>query len=179
MESAGVRWCLLSPLDLLCGKSLVGIRRLHWNMLNSGGLPPYKTCKFGPCHTNTIRELSPAESAGIRQNMWGSVQSSFLFILSLMFIFLQSLKERKANVGKYLTGDLKDDLLNMLECLHPASMNYDITDSESSDRALQSCTHWWLSPNVISILQELDTLGKRAKASRLVSKKGNRSLPRT
>ena len=104
---------------------------------------------------------------------------SFLFILSLMFIFLQSLKERKANVGKYLTGDLKGNLLNMLECLHPAGMNYDITDSESSDRALQSCTHWWLSPNVISILQELDTLGKRAKASRLVSKKGNRSLPRT
>jgi hypothetical protein len=50
-----------------------------------------------------------------------------------MFIFLQSLKERKANIGKYLTGDLKDDLLNMLECLHLAGMNYNITDSESSD----------------------------------------------
>jgi hypothetical protein len=58
-------------------------------------------------------------------------------------------------------------------------MNYDITDSESEDRALQSCTHWWLSTDVISILQELDTLGKRAKASRLVSKKGNRPLPRS
>lgn len=103
----------------------------------------------------------------------------FLFILSLLFIFLQSLKDRKANIGKYLNGDLKEGLLNMLERLHSAGMNYDITDSESSDRALQSCTHWWLSPDVIAILQELDTLGKRAKASRLVSRKGNRALPRT
>jgi hypothetical protein len=58
-------------------------------------------------------------------------------------------------------------------------MNYDMTDSESSDRALQSCTHWWLSDDVISILQELDTLGKRAKALRLVARKGNRPLPQT
>jgi hypothetical protein len=103
----------------------------------------------------------------------------FLFILCLFFIFLQSLKERKANVEKYLNGDLKEGLLDMLQHLHSAGMNYDITDSESSERALQSCTHWWLSPNVIHILQELDTLGKRAKASRLVVKKGNRPLSRT
>jgi hypothetical protein len=86
---------------------------------------------------------------------------------------------REANIGKYLDGDLKEDLLNMLKRLHSAGMNYDITDSESPDRALQSCIHWWLSTDVISILQELDTLGKRAKASRLVSKKGNRPLPRS
>jgi len=94
-------------------------------------------------------------------------------------MFLQSLKQREANVEKYLNGDLKEELLNMLQLLQSAGMNYDITDSESSDRALQTCVHWWLSPEVISILQELDTLGKRAKASRLVSKKGNRPLPRT
>lgn len=96
-----------------------------------------------------------------------------------LFIFLQSLKERKANVEKYLNGDLKEELLDMLQRLHSAGMNYDITDSESSDRVLQPCIHWWLSIDVISILQELDSLGKRAKALRLVSKKGNRPLSRT
>jgi hypothetical protein len=103
-------------------------------------------------------------------------------MLGLLFIFLiilQLLKQREANVEKYLNGELKEDLLNMLQHLHSAGMNYDITDSESPDRALQSCVHWWLSRDVISILEELDTLGKRAKASRLVSKKGNRPLPRT
>ena len=104
---------------------------------------------------------------------------SFLLILSLLFIFLQSLKEQKASVEKYLSGDLKEELLNMLQHLHSAGMNYDITDLESSDRALQSCTHWWLSADVISILQKLDTLRKQAKASRLVSKKGNWPLPWT
>ena len=67
----------------------------------------------------------------------------------------------------------------MLQQLQSAGMNYDITDSESSDRVLQPCIHWWLSPDVISILQELDGLGKRAKALRLVPKKGNRPLPQT
>lgn len=86
---------------------------------------------------------------------------------------------REANVEKYLNGDLKEEFLNMLRRLHAAGMNCDITDSESSDRALQSCRHWWLSDDVISLLQELDTLGKRAKALRLVSRKGNRPLPRT
>ena len=97
----------------------------------------------------------------------------FLFILTLLLIFLQSLKDREANIRKYFNGDFKKELLNMLHCLQSAGMNYDITDSESSDWALQSCTHWWLSPSVISILQELDTLGKWAKALRLISKKGN------
>ena len=86
---------------------------------------------------------------------------------------------REENVKKYLNGNLKEELFNMLQHLHATGMNYDITDSESSDRALQPCTHWWLSDDVISILQELDTLRKRAKASRLVSRKGNRPLPRT
>ena len=59
----------------------------------------------------------------------------------------------------------------MLQRLQSAGMNYDITDSESSDRVLQPRIHWWLSPDVISILQELDSLGKRAKALRLCLKK--------
>ena len=84
----------------------------------------------------------------------------FLFILTLLLIFLQSLKDREANIRKCFNGDLKKELLNMLHCLQSAGMNYDITDSESSDRALQSCMHWWLSLSVISILQELDTLRK-------------------
>lgn len=86
---------------------------------------------------------------------------------------------RQENVKKYVNEGLKKELLNMLQRLHSAGMNYDITDSESPDRAVQPCKHWWLSDDVISILQELDTLGKRAKASRLVSRKGNRPLPRT
>ena len=104
---------------------------------------------------------------------------SFLFILTLLLIFLQSLEDWEANIRKYFNGDLKKELLNMLHCLQSAGMNYDITDSESSDQALQSCTHWWLSPSVISILQELDALGKQAKALRLISKKGNQPLPQT
>jgi hypothetical protein len=96
-----------------------------------------------------------------------------------LFIFLQLLKVREEIVKKYLDGDLKEEFLNMLRRLHPAGMNYDMTDSESSERALQSCTHWWLSEDVISILQELDALGKRAKGLRLVTRKGNRPLPRT
>ena len=86
---------------------------------------------------------------------------------------------REENIKKYLNGDLKEEFLNMLRCLHTAGMNYDMTDMESSDQALQPCRHWWLSDNVISILKELDTLGKGAKASRLVSRTGNRLLPRT
>ena len=76
--------------------------------------------------------------------------------MSLFFIFLQLLEERKANVDKYLDGDLKEDLLNMLRRLHSAGMNYDLTDSESFERSFH--IHWWLSPNVIHILEELDTL---------------------
>jgi hypothetical protein len=130
---------------------------------------------------STIEEQAERKVALTRRRMRGlKVRiDSFLFILSLLFIFLQLLKEREANVKKYFSRELEEELLNMLRHLHPAGMNYDITDSESSGRTLQPCTHWWLSADVISILQELDTLGKRAKASRLVSKKGNRPLPRT
>lgn len=74
---------------------------------------------------------------------------------------------------------MKEEFLSMLRRLHSAGMNYDMTDSESSERALQPCTHWWLSDDVITILQELDALGKRAKAKRLVTRKGNRPLPLT
>jgi len=83
-----------------------------------------------------------------------------LGLLFIFLVFLQLLKQRIENVEQYLNGDLKEELLNMLELLRSAGMNYDITDSESSDRTLQSCVHWWLSPDVISILEELDTLGK-------------------
>jgi len=65
---------------------------------------------------------------------------SFLFILSLLFIFLQSLKEQEANVKKYLNGDLEEELLDMLQHLHSAGMNYDINNSELSDQPLQPCT---------------------------------------
>ena len=57
----------------------------------------------------------------------------FLFILTLLLIFLQSLKDWEAKIRKYFNGDLKKELLNMLHCLQSAGMNYDITDSESSD----------------------------------------------
>ena len=129
---------------------------------------------------STIQERAEAKVTLTRRRTRATkVIDLFLFILSSLFIFLQSLKEREKDVAKYFNGDLKEELLNMLYRLHSTGMNYDITDSESPDRALQPCTHWWLSPDVISILQELDTVRNRAKASRLISKKGNRPLPRT
>ena len=129
----------------------------------------------------TMQERAEGKVTSNRRRMRGiNVRiDSFLFILSPLLIFLQLLKVREANVRKYLNGDLKEKLISMLHCLHSAGMNYDLTDSESSDRALQPCIHWWLSTDVISILRELDTLGKRAKASRLVIRKGNRQLLRT
>ena len=131
-----------------------------------------------PC---TMQKRAEDKVTSTRRRMRGikvRINSSW-GLLFIFLVFLQLLKQREANVEKYLDGDLKKKLLNMLQHLHSAGMNYDITDSESPDRALQSCVHWWLSPDMISILEELDTLGKRAKASRLVVKKGNRPLPRT
>ena len=87
--------------------------------------------------------------------------------------------QQEENIKKYLNGDLMAEFLNMLRHLHAAGMNYDMTNLESSDRALQPCRHWWLSDDVISILKELDTLGKQANALRLVSKRGNWPLPGT
>jgi hypothetical protein len=158
----------------------------YWKDLNlpNNGAPPHRDDYIND-DTTTVpcpRQERAEERVTLKRRRMRGVKvriASFFFISSLLFIFLQSLKERVANVGKYFNGDQKEELFNMLQRLQSAGMNYDITDSESPDRALQSCTHWWLSPDVISILQELDILGKRAKASRLVSKKGNRPLPRT
>ena len=158
-----------------------------WKDLNlpNSSTPPYGDDDDNDSDINTVpctrQERAEGKVAMTRRRTRGAKVriELFLFILSLLFIFLQLLKDRKTDVEKYLSGDLKDKLLNMLQRLHSVGMNCDITDSESSDRTLQPCTHWWLSADVISILQELDTLGKRAKSSRLVSKKGNRPLPRT
>lgn len=65
----------------------------------------------------------------------------------------------------------------MLTRLQSRGMNYPLTDEESSERMVQSCTHWWLAPEILPILRELDTVRKRAKAQRLLSKRGNRPLP--
>ena len=155
----------------------------YWRDLNlpNNSTPPHGDDDNTTAVSSTMEERAEGKVTSTRRRMRGvSVRiDSFLFILSLLFIFLQLLKVREANVKKYLNGDLKEELLSMLQRLHSSGMNYDITDSESSDRILQPCTHWWLSADVISVLQELDSLGKRAKVSRLVSKKGNRSLPRT
>jgi hypothetical protein len=91
----------------------------------------------------------------------------------------QLLQSRTACIKKYLNGDLEEKLLTTLERLTPNGMNYPITDSESPDRAVQPCVHWWLAPELTVILNELDALSKRAKAQRLIARKGNRSLPQT
>ena len=143
--------------------------------LSNDSTPPYRDDDDDD--TTTAQERGERKVTSTRHRMHGIKVKVTFVILSFLLISLQLLKDRKENVAKYLHGDLKEDLFNMLQCLQSGGMNFDLTDSESSDRAVQSCVHWWLSPHVISILQELDTLGKRAKASRLVSKKGNRPLP--
>jgi hypothetical protein len=63
MESSGeVCW---SPPDRVWSDSgdSTGIRE---NPLESTGLDLDWTCQFGPCHTNKIQDLSPADSSGIR-----------------------------------------------------------------------------------------------------------------
>jgi hypothetical protein len=56
-------------------------------------------------------------------------------------------------------------------------MNEGISDSEGDNRTLRPSIHWWLSPPISAILRELDNVTKRAKARRLVHRKGNRPLP--
>lgn len=65
----------------------------------------------------------------------------------------------------------------MLTRLQSRGMNYPLTDEESSERMIQPCTHWWLAPEILPILRELDAIRKRAKAQRLLTKRGNRPIP--
>src|SRR5687768_11751093 len=65
----------------------------------------------------------------------------------------------------------------MLTRLDFKAMNEGVSDSEADNRAIHPSIHFWLSPDINSILRELDNIGKRAKAQRLVHHKGNRPLP--
>jgi hypothetical protein len=67
----------------------------------------------------------------------------------------------------------------MLLRLSSKGMNGSLTDSESPERVLRPCRQRWLAPEVFPILEALDELGKRAKARRLKTRKGNRPLPVT
>lgn len=80
----------------------------------------------------------------------------------------QLLKNHKGAVETYFNDDLKKKLLDMLQHLKSYQMNYPLTDTEASPRAIQPCTHWWLAPEVLPVLQELDILRKKAKSQRLV-----------
>jgi hypothetical protein len=91
----------------------------------------------------------------------------------------QLLKNRKSDVKKYFEGDLQTNLLHMLECLRGRGMNIPLTDDESSERAVQPCTHWWLSPEILPILHGLDDIRKQGKKRQLLPKIGNRPLHQT
>ena len=60
---------ILMPLG--CGLSLSGSPRL-----SPGRVRQDYNSKVGPCHTDTVRNLSPAESGRLRRSRWGSVKSS-------------------------------------------------------------------------------------------------------
>jgi hypothetical protein len=65
----------------------------------------------------------------------------------------------------------------MLTRLGTKGMNEGVSDAEADDRRIHPSIHWWLAPNVNDILRELDNIAKRAKARRLVHRKGNRPIP--
>jgi hypothetical protein len=67
----------------------------------------------------------------------------------------------------------------MLARLSTKGMNGSLTDSEAVERVLRPCRQRWLAPEIFPILEALDELGKRAKARRLKTRRGNRPLPQT
>ena len=65
----------------------------------------------------------------------------------------------------------------MLESLGNGGMNYPLSDSEDSiDRELQRCEHFWLSTDVLSLFEALDLIERKARNSKLKSRRGNRPL---
>jgi hypothetical protein len=65
----------------------------------------------------------------------------------------------------------------MLENLGNGGMNCPLSDSEDSiDKELQRCEHFWLSTEIISLFEVLDSIERRAHASKLITRRGNRPL---
>jgi hypothetical protein len=65
----------------------------------------------------------------------------------------------------------------MLESLGNGGMNYPLSDTEDSmDKELQRCEHFWLSPEILNLFDALDFIERRARNSRLTTRRGNRPL---
>src|ERR1700735_467370 len=65
----------------------------------------------------------------------------------------------------------------MLESLGNGGMNYPLSDSEDSvDKELQRCEHFWLTPEILILFETLDLIGKRARAAKFTTRRGNRPL---
>jgi hypothetical protein len=64
----------------------------------------------------------------------------------------------------------------MLESLGNAGMNSPLSDSDSIDKDLQRCEHFWLSPEILSLFEALDSIHRRAQNSKLTRRRGNRPL---
>jgi hypothetical protein len=64
----------------------------------------------------------------------------------------------------------------MLEGLGNGGMNYPLSDSDSIDKELQRCEHFWISPEILNIFDELDLIDRRAQNSKLTRRRGNRPL---
>ena len=129
----------------------------------------------------TPGDIARSQSTDSRRRQRGllvGVPSSFiLFSFSYFRPSHQLLKHRKDDVKKYFNGDLKERLFTMLTRLQGRGMNYPLTDDESSERMIQPCNHFWLAPEILSILRELDDVRKQARVQRLITRRGNRPIP--
>ena len=57
-------------------------------------------------------------------------------------------------------------------------MNCPLLDSEDSTaKALRCCEHFWLSTEIINLFEALDMIERRARNSKLITRRGNRPLP--
>ena len=65
LDSARVQWTSSAEKVRMDSVDSTGI---CWFPVDSTGLLPEYICQFGPCHTKTFRDLTPADSSGIRWN---------------------------------------------------------------------------------------------------------------
>jgi hypothetical protein len=71
---------------------------------------------------------------------------------------------------------LKKQIFDMLESLGNGGMNCPLSDSDSIDKELQRCEHLWLSPEILSLFEVLNSIDKGARNLKLITRRGNRPL---
>jgi hypothetical protein len=65
----------------------------------------------------------------------------------------------------------------MLKSLGNGGMNCPLSDSEDSiNKELQRCDHFWISTEIISLFEALDLIERRARLSKIITRRGNRPL---